>query len=89
MFEPWVSPEDSDFIYFGCRQPVWQTFSTRVYPHIAKRIFEHVDIEKILSVGIFDTNYTVKMQLIFEGVCVTAVILAPGACGMGGPSRGS
>ncbi len=25
----------------------------------------------------------------FEGVCVTAVILAPGACGMGGPSRGS
>ena len=27
--------------------------------------------------------------LLFEGVCVTAVILAPGACGMGGPSRGS
>ncbi len=25
----------------------------------------------------------------FEGVCVTAVILAPGACGMGGPSCGS
>ncbi len=25
----------------------------------------------------------------FEGVCVTAVILALGACGMGGPSRGS
>ncbi len=27
--------------------------------------------------------------LSFEGVCVTAVILAPGACGMGGPTRGS
>ncbi len=29
------------------------------------------------------------MKESFEGVCVTAVILAPGACGMGGPSRGS
>ncbi len=26
---------------------------------------------------------------LFEGVCVTAVILAPGACGTGGPTRGS
>ena len=25
----------------------------------------------------------------FEGVCETSVILAPSACGMGGPSRGS
>ena len=29
------------------------------------------------------------MNIYFEGVCVTAVIPAPGACGMGGPSRGS
>ena len=39
-FEFWVNPEDSNFIYFGFRQPIWQTFSTRVYLQIAKRIFK-------------------------------------------------